>query len=237
MTIGHIGILGSGMIGAGVARLAADAGLKVTISNSRGPESLIDLVYELGDRAVADTVTNLIANCDTIVVAVPLAAWKALPGKAFAGKTLLDATNYYPDRFGKIDELDASGLTSSEFLQQAWPAAALVKTLNTVDYVRLPRLAVKTAGSVRTALPVAGDSADARNRATAFLDAIGFDTVDLGELRHGWRFEPGTPTHVAPYSREKEPFSDDPYTRFLEAETVPVPTEDALRLLNAATRE
>ena len=48
-----IGLIGSGNIGSTLARLAVDAGYDVVLSNSRGPETLSDLVNELGPRARA----------------------------------------------------------------------------------------------------------------------------------------------------------------------------------------
>lgn len=42
-----IGLIGSGNIGSTVARLAVDAGYDVVLSNSRGPETLSDLVNSL----------------------------------------------------------------------------------------------------------------------------------------------------------------------------------------------
>ncbi|MFL6678831.1 MAG: NAD(P)-binding domain-containing protein [Burkholderiaceae bacterium] len=46
-----IGLIGSGHIGGTVARLAVDAGHDVVLSNSRGPDTLTDLVAQLGPRA------------------------------------------------------------------------------------------------------------------------------------------------------------------------------------------
>jgi 8-hydroxy-5-deazaflavin:NADPH oxidoreductase len=48
-----VGIIGSGQIGSTVARLAIEAGHRVVLSNSRGPETLTDAVAELGPRAAA----------------------------------------------------------------------------------------------------------------------------------------------------------------------------------------
>jgi len=48
-----IGVIGSGNIGSAVARAAVEHGYEVVISNSRGPESLTDLVAELGPQAKA----------------------------------------------------------------------------------------------------------------------------------------------------------------------------------------
>ncbi|WP_354147551.1 NAD(P)-binding domain-containing protein [Arthrobacter sp. 754] len=50
-TMNRIGIIGSGSIGAAVARLAVRAGYEVLIANSRGPETLAGLIEELGPRA------------------------------------------------------------------------------------------------------------------------------------------------------------------------------------------
>ncbi|HEY8718344.1 hypothetical protein [Pengzhenrongella sp.] len=88
----------------------------------------------------------------------------------------------------------------------------------------------------RTALPIAGDDDAAKQAVVRFLDAIGYDSLDLGPLAEGWRTEPGTPLAVAPYFRDPTPASTHPYQRFLDAETVPVPIEDARRLAQAATR-
>ena len=50
-----IGIIGSGAIGTALARTLARVGIAATISNSRGPESLKDLVRELGPSITAGT--------------------------------------------------------------------------------------------------------------------------------------------------------------------------------------
>jgi predicted dinucleotide-binding enzyme len=48
-----IGIIGAGNIGATAAQLFIKSGHAVAISNSRGPESLKNLVKKLGDNAIA----------------------------------------------------------------------------------------------------------------------------------------------------------------------------------------
>ncbi|MCY1285507.1 NADP oxidoreductase coenzyme F420-dependent [compost metagenome] len=50
-----ISIIGAGEIGAAIARLLTNAGLAVSIANSRGPESLAQLVTQLGTKARAVT--------------------------------------------------------------------------------------------------------------------------------------------------------------------------------------
>lgn len=51
-----LGIIGSGVMGTVIARLAVENGIPVVMSNSRGPESLAGLVADLGPLATAGTV-------------------------------------------------------------------------------------------------------------------------------------------------------------------------------------
>ena len=46
---------------------------------------------------------------------------------------------------------------------------------------------------LRCALVIAGDDKDAKARVTHLLDQFGFDTVDAGPLREGWRIQRDTP--------------------------------------------
>ncbi|MER6952223.1 NAD(P)-binding domain-containing protein [Nonomuraea sp. NPDC000554] len=85
-----LGLIGSGMIGSSVARLAVAAGLEVVLSNARGPETLADLVADLGGRAARAG--------DLVVAAIPVKVYEQLPAEALAGKTVLDTANYYPER-------------------------------------------------------------------------------------------------------------------------------------------
>ncbi|MDF1488592.1 NADPH-dependent F420 reductase [Tessaracoccus caeni] len=234
MSDAPIGIIGSGNIGAGVARLAVTAGLTVVLANSRGPESLSDLVTELGDAASADTVEGAIAQADLVVLALPFGAYDQLPAAALAGKTVLDATNYYPDRDGHIAALDEGTITSSELLASAFPDAAVIKGMNNVDFLRLTQLPMAAGAADRTALPIAGDDADAKARVAAFLDAVGFDALDLGALAEGRRSQPGTPIYVTPYYRPAEPPVEDPMQAFVTATPVPVPLGRAQELAASA---
>src|ERR1700730_15885700 len=108
-----IGFIGSGMIGATVARLSLAAGHRVVMSNSRGPETLQDLVAELGPLATAATAAQAAEAGDLVVVSIPVKAFAEIPAKPLAGKPVLDTGTYYPQRDGQIEELDTFALTSS----------------------------------------------------------------------------------------------------------------------------
>ncbi len=60
-----LGIIGSGNVGSAIARLAVAANIRVVVSNSRGPETLTDLVQELGPLASAGTVEDAAAAPQT----------------------------------------------------------------------------------------------------------------------------------------------------------------------------
>src|SRR4051812_1877865 len=90
-----IGLIGSGHIGSTVARLAVDAGHDVVLSNSRGPETLTDLVDQLGPRARAATAAEAAAAGDIVVVTIPLKAYREVPVEPLRGKVVIDTNNYY----------------------------------------------------------------------------------------------------------------------------------------------
>jgi hypothetical protein len=104
-----LGTIGSGMIGGTVARLAVNAGYDVVLSNSRGPETLADLVAELGPHARAATAAEAAAAGDLVLVSIPVKACSTLPAAALAGKIVLDTGNYYPQRDGQIAPLRRTG--------------------------------------------------------------------------------------------------------------------------------
>lgn len=191
-----IGFIGSGRVGGTAARLAAAAGHRVVVSNSRGPETLADLVAELGPNARAATPAEAARAADLVVVSTPLRAYRDLPVEPLAGRTVIDTCNYDPRRDGVIAELDVGATTSSELVQRHLPTAHVVKALNNIFFRTLRALPRPAGAPDRTALPIAGDDANAKDRVAAFLDGIGYDTLDAGPLAEGWRWQPGTPAHL-----------------------------------------
>src|SRR3954471_22067283 len=135
-----IGLIGSGHIGSTVARLAVDAGHDVVLSNSRAPETLADLVGELGPRARAATPAEAAAAGDVVVVTIPLKAYRDVPVEPLRGKVVIDTNNYYPDRDGHIAELDEESTTTSELLQAHLPESQVVKGFNNIWFEHLATL-------------------------------------------------------------------------------------------------
>jgi 8-hydroxy-5-deazaflavin:NADPH oxidoreductase len=188
-----IGLIGAGHIGSQIARLAVARGYSVVISNSRGPETLATLVAELGPNARAATARDAAKAGDIVVVTVPLKNYREVPVEPLAGKIVIDTNNYYPQRDGHIPELDNESTTTSELLQAHLPASKVVKAFNHIYAAELTMHGRPAGTKDRRALVIAGDDRDAKTKVAALLDQFGFDTVDAGPLKEGWRIQRDTP--------------------------------------------
>jgi len=152
-----VGFIGSGLIGGTVARLAVAAGYDVVVSNSRSPETLADLVAELGPKARAATAAEAAGAGDLVVVSVPFHAHAQLPVAQLAGKVVLDTNNYYPERDGNFAELDEGKLTSAELEQRQLGTARVVKVFNNIFHAHLASLPRPSGDPERSPLTIAGD--------------------------------------------------------------------------------
>jgi predicted dinucleotide-binding enzyme len=188
-----IGLIGAGHIGSQIARLGVAHGYDVVISNSRGPETLSALVAELGPRARAATVSEAAEAGDIVVVTVPLKSYRQVPVAPLAGKVVIDTNNYYPQRDGHIPELDDESTTTSELLQAHLPAAKVVKCFNHIYAAALTTDGQPAGSKNRRALVIAGDDQSAKATVSRLLDEFGFDAVDAGPLKEGWRIQRDTP--------------------------------------------
>jgi predicted dinucleotide-binding enzyme len=197
-----IGLIGSGNIGSTVARLAIDAGHDVVLSNSRGPQTLGDLVENLGAHARAGTAEEAAAAGDIVVVTVPLAAVESVPSEPLRGKVVIDTCNYYPQRDGQVAELDDESTTTSELVQRHLADSRVVKAFNNISFVHLGGLARPAGSPERSVLAIAGDDSDAKTEVTAFLDSIGYDAYDAGPLSEGWRFQRDTAAYAGLYNSD-----------------------------------
>jgi predicted dinucleotide-binding enzyme len=188
-----LGIIGAGHIGSQIARAAIAHGYEVVIANSRGPETLTDLVSELGPNARAATASDAGDAGDVVVVTVPLRAYRDIPVAPLAGKIVLDTNNYYFERDGHIDELDRGEATVSGLLQQHLPTSKVVKAFNHLGWGDITTTGTPTGTPDRRALAVASDDPDAVAWVTGFYDELGFDAVDTSPLSESWRVERDRP--------------------------------------------
>jgi predicted dinucleotide-binding enzyme len=202
----RIGIIGSGNIGATAAQLFARAGHDVAISNSRGPQTLQELVDDIGPNVRAVTVEEAAEFGEVVLEAIPFGRYKELPVEHLAGKVVVDTANYYPQRDG---EIDLSGLTSSEEIARyLGPDVRLVKAFNTMYYETLASEGHPEASlEERLALFVAGDDEEAKAVVSRLIEEIGFAPVDTGFLGEGGsKQQPGSAIYNEPMtpSRARE---------------------------------
>ncbi|MHC5264134.1 NADPH-dependent F420 reductase [Streptomyces sp. UC4497] len=233
-----LGIIGTGMVGAGVARRAVAAGLDVILSNTRGPKSLGGLVAELGPRARAATPADAAGEADLVLAAVPLNARKQLPIAELVGKTVIDPMNYAVYPGAEIAELDDNELTSSELVQRDLPGARVVKAFHNIGPKQLQSLA-RPAGAVdRTGIPLSSDDPAAKKEVADLLDLLGFDAVDLGSLAESWRSEPNTPLYAVAYTGQPPTGLSIPdvVAWFQNAPGVPIPAARITELAATTTR-
>ena len=188
-----VGLIGAGHIGSQVARLALAHGYNVVISNSRGRETLSALGAELGPGARAATAVDAASAGDIVVVTVPLKNYRDVPVAPLAGRIVIDTNNYYPERDGHVPELDNEATTTAELLQAHLPTSKVVKAFNHIYAAELTTHGQPAGSKNRRALVIAGDDQDAKTTVTALLDEFGFDTVDAGPLKEGWRIQRDTP--------------------------------------------
>jgi Predicted dinucleotide-binding enzymes len=190
----NIGIIGAGHIGGTAARLFVEAGHQVALANSRGPETLRELIAGLGPNARAMTAEEAARFGDVVLIAIPLKDYPTLPG--LGGKIAIDAMNYYPNRDGRIAVLDSGEKTSSELVAEHLKGARVVKAFNTIWFEHLKTQGKKDAPvEQRRAIFVAGDDAEAKGVVTKLIEEIGFGAVDMGTLRESAAQQPGAPIY------------------------------------------
>jgi predicted dinucleotide-binding enzyme len=188
-----IGLIGAGHIGSQLARLAVANGYEVVLSNSRGPQTLAGLVEELGAKAKAGTVLEAAKAGDIVVVTIPLKNYRQVPVEPLVGKVVIDTNNYYPSRDGHIPELDDESTTTAELLQAHLPQSKVVKAFNHIHAADLTRDGEAAGTKNRRALAIYGDDGEARKTVARLIDRFGFDVVDGGPLKEGWRIQRDTP--------------------------------------------
>jgi predicted dinucleotide-binding enzyme len=173
-----------------------ELGYDVVISNSRGPETLTELVTELGPKARAATPAEAAAVGDFAVVTVPLRNYRDIPVEPLAGKVVIDTNNYYWERDGRIPALDNGEATTSGLLQEHLPESKVAKGFNHIMAKEITTDGSPAGTPNRRALATASDYPEAAEQVTRLYDEFGFDTVNIGLLDDSWRVERDRPAYV-----------------------------------------
>src|SRR5262245_38813576 len=183
-------------MGTTLARHFVGLGHDVSIANSRGPASLAALAADIG--AVPVSVADAAKAGDIVILAIPTKAVADLPRSLFANLpssvVVIDIGNYHPElRDGRIDDIERGLLDSQWVAQQI--GRPVIKAFNNILASSLLEKGVPAGTPGRIALPVSGDSADAKAVVLGLVDELGFDPVDGGVLDDSWRQATGTPAY------------------------------------------
>lgn len=196
-----IGIIGTGNIGATLARKLAAVGHEVKLANSRGPETLQALTHEIGASAV--TADQAVVDVDAVIVSIPFGKMHSL-APAFAAAPrhvpVIDTSNYYPHRDGVIAEVE-NGMPESVWLSSQL-GRPVTKAFNNILAYSLAELGRPQETPGRLAIAVAGDDDVAKQIVMGIVNEVGFDPVDAGSLEASWRQQPFTPAYCCDYDAE-----------------------------------
>ena len=180
----EIGTIGAGDWAQAFAKRVLKAGHKIKLSNSRGPDSLREIVNQLGPGATAATKEEA-AACEIVLLAVP---WDNVP-ETLAGlpksknQILIDGINPFHGKAGSFTPADVGNLSTSQLVAALAPGARVVKALNNITAANLE--ADPLVNGARRVAFVSADDVEAKKRVEILLKELGYSVIDLGNLRHG----------------------------------------------------
>jgi 8-hydroxy-5-deazaflavin:NADPH oxidoreductase len=186
----EMGIIGAGDFAQAFAKRALKVGYRVRLSNSRGPESLREIVSQLGPGAMAATKEES-AACEIVLLAVP---WDDVPDTlanlpSWNNQILIDGTNPFHGKARHFRPANVGNLSTSQLVAALAPGARVVKALNHMIVPILESDPVVN-GARRVAFISADDYA-AKKRVETLLKAFGYSVADLGNLRDGGLLQQG----------------------------------------------
>ena len=175
-------IIGTGTVGKTLARLFQQAGVAVSLANSRDVESVKPIAKEIGDKIVA-TSRDEALDADVIFFAVQYVDFKDLASSKsdWTGKIVVDVTNaaYLPQ---DVQDRELQGRPGSVVNAERIPGGKLVKTFNQhfMQWLASPA----PAGGKRVMF-VASDHEDASTTVAGLMSDFGFAPIELGPLEEG----------------------------------------------------
>lgn len=183
----HIAIVGSGNIGAGLARAWTARGHTIAFGARQPDEAdVVTLARDLG--ATVATIPEALAAAEVIVLAMPFTAAPAVAAAlpSWQGRLVIDCTNPIGPGFTLIHGHTDSG---SEAIQRLLPGARVVKSFSAQG---AENLAHPVYDGVAASNFYCGDDAGAKAIVRGLIEDIGFEAVDAGPLAAARYLEPLT---------------------------------------------
>ena len=174
-------IIGSGYLGAALARRFARSGMAVTIANTRGPDSMLEFAEELGAAVTPASLQDAL-DADAVLLAVPFAAHRTIAQarSQWEGKTVIDAMNFREESLAPL-----GGLQSSDFVAKFFPGAKVVKTFNQLPAALVASEPTDDGG--KRVMFIAGSDDEATTEVAALATSLGFALIVLGKIGEGGR--------------------------------------------------
>ncbi len=193
-----IGFIGSGKMGAVLARLWVKAGHEIILS-SRHPDQLKPLAKTLGKNAKVTTTEEAARLGDVILLSIPLGEILKLSKETLngiQGKIVMDMCNPYPERDGKAgEEALKNPQGSGVWVAKHLPGTIVVKAFNSVYYKTLEMEAHRKLDPV--GVPLASDDKHALEVVAKLVKDAGFGPVIVGPLSKAKEFDNGTPPYAS----------------------------------------
>jgi len=177
-------IIGTGTVGSTLASFFANAGIEVSLANTRGADAVRPMAKQLGRSVLAKSLEEAL-KADVIFFAVPFLQFQevaaALPD--WTGKIVIDVTNAFMLPV-EVQQAELNGRLSSEVNAERLPGAKLVKAFN-----QLPMKVLSSPVPVggRRVVFVSSDHTDASEKVARLAGELGFAAIEVGKIGEGGR--------------------------------------------------
>lgn len=182
-----IAIVGSGNIGAGLARPWAKEHEVTFAARDPNDAELVALAKSIGAKTA--TIAEAVGGAEVVALAMPYGALADViaAGGDWKGKTVIDCTNAVERGAAGMSLKYGHTTSSAEELAKAIPGAHVVKSFNAQG---AENLANPVYGGVPASNFFCGDDAASKSKVKALIEAIGFEAVDVGPLANARLVEP-----------------------------------------------
>jgi predicted dinucleotide-binding enzyme len=169
----RVAVIGAGNVGSVLAEKLFNQGHEVVVAASSA-ESAAEAARTIEGRAAA--VDEAVRAAEAVILAVPADALSAVAAEIredVVGKPVVDVSNG--------PNVVQAGESLAEALQRQLPGAHVVKAFNTAF---ASRMAEPTNGDGPLDGFIAGDDAEAKLAVAGLVRDVGFEPLDVGDLRN-----------------------------------------------------
>ncbi|MCJ7992803.1 NAD(P)-binding domain-containing protein [Priestia sp. OVS21] len=196
----RFGIIGAGSIGSIISKKLVKNGHDVKIADARGIERLEG--KELAGTPVR--VEDVIKNIEVLIISLPIEAMPSIRNiinQVEEEVIIVDTSNYYPFRDGKIEEIE-NGMVESVWVSNQL-GRPVIKAFNNLLAYTLENEDTSEDSSGRIAMAVSGNDPSQKQVVMDVVHELGFDAVDSGSLSDSWRQQPGTPAYCTELAKDE----------------------------------